>query len=549
MKQNQNATMEYDVVVIGAGPGGLSAAAAAAEKLSAVIEGAAEKRSETGAQETGAPGQSSAARVAVLEREEIPGGILNQCVHDGFGIVRYGAQLSGPEYAGIEIQKAFEAGVEIRTGCMVTEIRRIDADSKGAAEPGGASFRLTAVSREGLADIRAGAIVLATGCRERTRGMLSIPGTRPAGIYTAGVAQNLINRKNLMVGRRVVILGSGDIGLIMARRLTLEGAEVICVAEVMQQPSGLARNVRQCLFDYDIPLHLRTTVSNIYGKGRLEAVELSAVDEQLQPIPGTQRRVDCDTLILSVGLIPENEVAKTAQIALDPVTNGTMTDQYLQTSVPGIFACGNCRAVMDLADFVSEQAETAGKNAAAYAQRQRAGGSASGQAEHGLIKWEKNPHNAARKGMPEEGSVTCTLCPKGCQVKVVPGCQGKGMPDYQGEVIPAESGLTPDAADHGMITTGNGCPRGAAFAIQEMTDPRRILTTTIRVRRLGKSDLLLPVRSDRPVALSELRGLAEQVRREVIALSDGEGIEAGDVLMRCPGRVRADIIAEKGIEA
>lgn len=504
---------EYDVIVIGAGPGGLSAAAAA-------------KRFDLKNRALTAGTLRNSLRVAVLEREEIPGGILNQCVHDGFGIVRYGEQLSGPEYAGIEEKKAADAGAEILTGCMVTEIRKSRA---GEDQPG--DFQVTVICRTGRQILRGKSIVLATGCRERTRGMLSIPGTRPAGIYTAGVAQNLINRKNMMVGRRAVILGSGDIGLIMARRLTLEGAQVLCAAEVMGEPSGLARNVQQCLYDFGIPLHLRTTVSDIYGKDRLEAVELSQVDGHLRPVPGTRRRVECDTLILSVGLIPENEVAKTAGVSLDPKTGGARTDRYLQTDVPGIFACGNARAVMDLADFVSEQGELAGTNAAIYA-------AMSGLPLHA---WKQDPHNVARKGLPEKGSVTCTLCPKGCQVRIAP-------------------------AD--WIVTGNGCPRGKAFAIQEMTDPCRILTTTIRVQRTAQmqgegkegaeelcggkekpassfAGFLLPVRSDRPVPLSELQPLAQQISRTVIRIPENGSIETGEILLRGLGSPRVNIIAER----
>ena len=411
-KRSAKADAQCDVLVIGAGPGGLSAAAAAAAELQRTAGDPQTAAGERTQRAAGDPRSAAGApQVVILEREEIPGGILNQCVHDGFGIVRYGAQLSGPEYAEIEQGKAEESGVRILTGYMVTEIEPATATSGPDAATSGpdaaasapaasasapASFAVTAISRSGRHVFHAKAVVLATGCRERTRGMLSIPGTRPAGIFTAGVAQNLINRKNIMVGRRVVILGSGDIGLIMTRRLTLEGAQVLCAAEVMEEPTGLARNVRQCLFDFDIPLYLRTGVSNIYGKDRLEGVELSQVDEDLRPIPGTGRRIDCDTLILSVGLIPENEVAKTAGVALDQ-KGGAATDLFLQTSVPGIFACGNTREVMDLADFVSEQGEVAGRSAAAFAAGQP------------LQKWEKNLHNVARKGMPEEGSVTCTL--------------------------------------------------------------------------------------------------------------------------------------------
>ena len=281
-----------DVLIIGAGPGGLAAA--------------------VGAKKGGA------GRVVILERDACAGGILNQCVHDGFGLIRYNEQLTGPEYAVRAIDEAREAGAEILCGHQVIRI--------------GEDKTVIAVSRDGMKRFRAGAVILATGCRERTRGAISIPGSRPAGVFTAGVVQNFVNVRNIMPGRRVVILGSGDIGMIMARRLTLEGAEVRAVVEVLPEPAGLSRNVSQCIYDYGIPLHCSHTVSRIIGKKKLEAVEISEVDEKMHPVPGTEQIVECDALVLSVGLIPENEVAETAGVRVDIRSNGAITDEFLRTN-------------------------------------------------------------------------------------------------------------------------------------------------------------------------------------------------------------------------
>lgn len=324
----------YDVVVLGGGPAGLAAALAA---------------------------QKSGARVLLVEREARLGGILKQCIHDGFGLVRFGKKLAGPEYAQRFIDEVEAAHIET---ALLTFCTRLEALAEGGAQ-------LTLVSRSGLCTVRARALVLATGCRERTAKQIAIHGTRPAGVFTAGSAQYYTNVLGQMPARRCVVLGSGDIGLIMARRLTLEGAEVLGVYEAKPTPSGLSRNISQCLTDFGIPLHTSCTVTRVFGRERLEAVELAEVDERMRPIPGTERRVACDTLILSVGLIPENELAERLGAPLDRRTKGPVCDQTGETLTPGVFSCGNALQVNDLVDYVSESGETAGAAAAAYQKGER----------------------------------------------------------------------------------------------------------------------------------------------------------------------------------
>lgn len=336
-------TQAFDVVVIGGGPAGMAAALAA---------------------------HKTDARVAIVERERHLGGILRQCIHPGFGLSHFKQELTGPEYAQRFIDQMCATDIALFLDSMVIGI---DGDSETPDAGDAEAHTVTLMSPAGMLQLTVRAVVLAMGCRERTRSEIKIPGSRPAGVFTAGLAQRYINIENLKPGSRAVILGSGDIGLIMARRCTLEGISVEGVYELMPYANGLRRNVKNCLNDFGITLHLSTTVTRVIGHDRVEAVEVSQVDEHLAPIPGTERIVPCDTLLLSVGLIPENELSVAAGVELDPRTRGAVVDQSLQTGVPGIFACGNVLHVHDLADNVTTESERAGAAAAAWALRTGAG--------------------------------------------------------------------------------------------------------------------------------------------------------------------------------
>ena len=438
----------YDIVIVGGGPAGLAAALAARE--------------------------NGVADILILEREDQLGGILNQCIHNGFGLHTFQEELTGPEYAARYIEKVEELQIPYKLQTMVLNIMP--------------DKRVAAMNREdGLFEVQAKAVILAMGCRERPRGALNIPGFRPAGIYTAGTAQRLVNIEGFLPGRKIVILGSGDIGLIMARRLTLEGARVQAVVEILPKSGGLQRNIVQCLEDFDIPLLLRHTVVDIKGRERVSSVTVSAVDEQGKPIPGTGQEYDCDTLLLSVGLIPENELTRELGARMDPATHGPVVNEKLETTIPGVFACGNVLHVHGLVDSVSEEAAEAGKNATVYIKQ------------------------------TEERRLTCIICPKGCSLRVR-----------------LEAGRV-------TLVEGNHCKRGAQYAEKEVTNPTRTVTTTIPIRGGCEKILSVKTRTDIPKAKVQA---CVQALKNVTAEAP---VQIGDVILSDVAETGVDIIATKEI--
>lgn len=406
---------KVQLAVIGGGPAGMAAALSAYEK--------------------------GIRDILVLERDKELGGILNQCIHNGFGLHAFKEELTGPEYAARYVDRIRQEKIPVLLNTMVVDVQ------------GGMPCQITAINRhQGMFRIEAGAVVLAMGCRERARGAMNIPGQRPAGIYSAGTAQRYVNIEGRMPGREVVVLGSGDIGLIMARRMALQGAKVKLVAEIMPYSGGLKRNIVQCLDDFGIPLRLSCTVTEIHGKHRVEGVTVAKVDEKLNPIPGTMERISCDTLLLSCGLIPENELSRGAGAAMDDVTQGPVVNPRLETTAQGIFACGNVLHVHDLVDNVSIEARKAGGFAADY-----------------LLKGKEEWGEAARPPIPEKvksslpdardasKQLICIGCPVGCLVTV-----GK-------------------KEDGSLSITGNTCKKGEAYARNEVTAPMRTVTSVIRL--------------------------------------------------------------------
>lgn len=467
--------MKAELVIIGGGPAGMAAAVAAFEK--------------------------GIKDILILERDHELGGILNQCIHNGFGLHTFKEELTGPEYAYRYIQQVEELGIPYLLNTMVVDVQ------------GGRPCMVTAMNKErGMFRIECGAVIFAMGCRERARGAMNIPGYRPAGIFSAGTAQRYVNIEGRLPGKKVVVLGSGDIGLIMARRMTLQGAEVKMVAEIMPYSGGLRRNIAQCLDDFDIPLLLSHTVTEIHGRDRIEGVTVSKVDDRLVPIQGSEQYVECDTLLLSCGLIPENELSVQAGAQMDPVTQGPVVNAKLRTTVDGVFACGNVLHVHDLVDNVSAEAVQAGEYAAEYIRE--------GQQEFGEAVRPKIPaksKNTIPEGFDKNSQVICIGCPMGC-------------------VVSAKR-----KEDGTLELSGNRCPKGEAYARNEFTMPVRTLTTLVCAE--DRKTRVVSVKTNGEIPKGKI-GECMNILRNVKVKAP---VRVGDILVRDIAGTGIDIIATSSI--
>lgn len=463
--------MKTDLVIIGGGPAGMAAAVSAYE--------------------------NGTTDILILERDKELGGILNQCIHNGFGLHTFKEELTGPEYAARYISMVYEKKIPYMLHTMVVDVR------------GGDPCIVTAMNhKKGLFEIEAKAVVLAMGCRERPRGAMNIPGSRPSGIYSAGTAQRFVNIEGRMPGKEVVVLGSGDIGLIMARRMSLQGAKVKMVAEIMPYSGGLKRNIVQCLDDFGIPLKLSHTVTKIHGKDRIEGVTVSKVDGNLKPIPGTEEYVSCDTLLLSCGLIPENELSESAGARMDPVTSGPVVNVRLQTTAEGVFACGNVLHVHDLVDNVSKEAVEAGANAAAYVKEKNK--------DWGEAVRPKIP--AKTKSVIPEGrdagrTLICIGCPNGCLVTV---------------------DKNPDGS---LSITGNTCKKGEEYARNEVTAPKRTVTSIVRVS--GGKNPVVSVKTKEEIPKEKIAACMEEINRTALKAP----VSLGQIVIADVAGTGVDIVA------